>query len=132
MSKAWALSQRDIQRLEGVHPSIIRTLARAAKDGAPRFAVIEGVRTIARQKALVARGASKTMRSRHINGFAVDIAPLIANKISWDWPAFYPLAAAIKEAAKDEGVTLIWGGDWKSFRDGPHWELPHATYPDPR
>jgi peptidoglycan L-alanyl-D-glutamate endopeptidase CwlK len=105
---------------------------RASRDGAPKFAVIEGTRTIARQRELVARKASKTMKSRHIHGFAVDIAPVIAGKISWDWPAFYPLAKAIKAAAAAEGVALTWGGDWRSFKDGPHWELPHATYPDPK
>jgi peptidoglycan L-alanyl-D-glutamate endopeptidase CwlK len=132
MTKAWTLSARDLQRLTGVHESIRRVLARAARDGAPRFAVIEGRRTVSRQRQLVAAGASKTMRSRHIHGFAVDIAPIIGGKISWDWPAFYPLAAAIKKAAVAERVTLTWGGDWRTFKDGPHWELPHATHPDPK
>ena len=132
MGKAWKLSARDMTRLAGVNPAIVRVLTRAAQDGAPQFAVIEGLRTIARQKELVARGASKTMRSRHIHGFAVDIAPVIAGKISWDWPAFYPLATAIMAAAAAEKVTLTWGGDWKSFVDGPHWELPHASHPDPK
>lgn len=132
MSRTWTLSTRDQERLKGVHPSIVRVLNRAAKDGAPKFAVIEGLRTVARQKQLVAAGASKTMRSRHIHGFAVDIAPLIGGKISWDWPAFYPLAKAIKSAAAAEGVTLTWGGSWRTFKDGPHWELPHASHPDPR
>ena len=132
MGKVWALSNRDLSRLQGVNPAIVRVLKRAAQDGCPQFAVIEGLRTIARQRELVARGASKTMRSRHIHGFAVDIAPVIAGKISWDWPAFYPLAAAIKSAAAAEGVTLTWGGDWRTFKDGPHWELPHASHPDPK
>ena len=129
--KPWTLSARDLKRLEGVHEAIKAVLIRAAHDGAPKFAVIEGVRTLARQKELVARGASKTMRSRHIHGFAVDIAPVIAGKIAWDWPAFYPLASAIKAAADAEDVSLTWGGDWQSFKDGPHWELPHAAFPDP-
>jgi peptidoglycan L-alanyl-D-glutamate endopeptidase CwlK len=132
MGKAWTLSARDMTRLSGVNPAIPRVLARAAADGAPTFAVIEGLRTIKRQRELVASGASKTMRSRHIHGFAVDIAPIIGGKISWDWPAFYPLAKAIKAAAVAEGVVLNWGGDWRTFKDGPHWELPPATYPDPK
>jgi peptidoglycan L-alanyl-D-glutamate endopeptidase CwlK len=132
MTKAWKLSARDLKRLEGVHESVRRVLERAASNGAPQFAVIEGLRTVARQKELVARGASKTMKSRHIHGFAVDIAPLIGGKISWDWPAFHPLAKAIKAAAAAENVNLNWGGDWRTFKDGPHWELPHATHPDPK
>ncbi|MFN8995834.1 MAG: M15 family metallopeptidase [Pseudomonadota bacterium] len=129
---SWTLAASDLLKLHGVNPAIVRVLMRAARDGAPRFAVIEGTRTVARQRELVARGASKTMRSRHIHGFAVDIAPVIAGKISWDWPAYYPLAKAIKAAAAAEGVALTWGGDWRKFKDGPHWELPHATYPDPK
>jgi len=132
MTKAWTLTARDMTRLTGVNPAIVRVLTRAATDGAPAFAVIEGLRTIKRQRELVAAGASKTMRSRHIHGFAVDIAPIIGGKISWDWPAFYPLAAAIKSAAAREKVTLNWGGDWRTFKDGPHWELPHASHPDPK
>ena len=131
MSKAWKLSARDLKRLEGVHESIRCVLERAASNGAPPFAVIEGLRTVKRQRELVARGASRTMKSRHIHGFAVDIAPLIGGKISWDWPAFYPLEKAIKAAATAENVNLKWGGDWRTFKDGPHWELPHATHPDP-
>ncbi|MFN8993683.1 MAG: M15 family metallopeptidase [Pseudomonadota bacterium] len=126
------IAASDLLKLHGVNPAIVRVLMRAARDGAPRFAVIEGTRTVARQRELVARGASKTMKSRHIHGFAVDIAPVIAGKISWDWPAYYPLAKAIKAAAAAEGVALTWGGDWRTFKDGPHWELPHATHPDPK
>jgi peptidoglycan L-alanyl-D-glutamate endopeptidase CwlK len=129
---SWSLSARDEERLKGVHPDLVRVFRRAAKDGAPRFAVIEGLRTIKRQRELVAAGASRTMRSRHIHGFAVDIAPIIGGKISWDWPAYHPLAKAIKAASAAEGVAVTWGGDWKSFRDGPHWDLPHAKYPDPK
>lgn len=129
---SWTLAASDLLKLHGVNPAIVRVLMRAARDGAPRFAVIEGTRTVARQRELVARGASKTMKSRHIHGFAVDIAPVIAGKISWDWPAYYPLAKAIKAAAAAEGVALTWGGDWRTFKDGPHWELPHATHPDPK
>lgn len=129
---AWTLAASDLLKLHGVNPAIVRVLTRASRDGAPRFAVIEGTRTIARQRELVARGASKTMRSRHIHGFAVDIAPVIAGRISWDWPAYYPLAKAIKAAAAAEGVPITWGGDWRTFKDGPHWELPHAAFPDPK
>ena len=46
------------------------------------------------------------------------------NKVSWDWKDFYPLAEAVKKAAKEVKVEVEWGGDWKSFRDGPHWQLP--------
>lgn len=121
-------------KLAGVHPDLVRVIERAAKDGA-RFVVLEGVRSVERQRQLVARGASKTMNSRHIpapNGFAhaVDIAPLEDDgDVSWAWPDYYPLAKAVKAAAAAEKVSIEWGGDWRTFRDGPHWQLPWNTYP---
>jgi peptidoglycan L-alanyl-D-glutamate endopeptidase CwlK len=102
---------------------------RALQDTALDIRVIEGLRTAARQKQLVASGASTTMRSRHLTGHAVDIAPLVGGVVRWDWPLFHRIAPAIKEAAEQEGVPLEWGGDWKSFQDGPHWQLPWASYP---
>ena len=127
---AWKLDHSSNNRLQGVHPDLIRVVQRAAKDGAPRFRVIEGLRTVARQRELVARGASRTMNSRHLTGHAVDLVPLDDNgNPSWDWPLYYPLAKAIKEAARKEGVPLEWGGDWRKFKDGPHWQLPWDKRP---
>jgi N-acetyl-anhydromuramyl-L-alanine amidase AmpD len=64
------------------------------------------------------------MKSRHITGHAVDIAPVIDGQPSWSWPLYYKLAPQVKAAAKAVGVPIEWGGDWKSFKDGPHWQLP--------
>ena len=88
------------------------------------FAVIEGLRTLERQKVLHTAGATKTLKSRHLTGHAVDLAPYINGSIRWDWPLFYKIADAMKAASKELGITLEWGGDWKSFKDGPHWQLP--------
>ena len=93
------------------------------------FAVVEGLRTQARQKELVAAGASQTMNSRHITGHAIDLAPFIAGSIRWDWPPFHDIAKAMKAAAAELGVPIVWGGDWVSFKDGPHWELSRKVYP---
>lgn len=128
------LTARDEQRLTGVHPDLVRVVRRAALLTDLPFAVLEGVRTVARQKQLVAQGASKTMNSRHIpgrDGFAkaVDIAPMIGGKISWDWPLYHRLAKVMKAAAMQEQVQIEWGGDWRTFKDGPHWQLPHKAYP---
>lgn len=132
----WSLTARDILRLRGVHSDIIKVVNEAIKIGAPKFTIIEGVRTIERQKQLVASGASKTMKSRHIPtgaplaGHAVDIAPLDPNgEASWAWPLYYKLAPIIKQAAKNVGVDLEWGGDWRTFKDGPHWQLSWSKYP---
>jgi peptidoglycan L-alanyl-D-glutamate endopeptidase CwlK len=93
------------------------------------FTVLEGLRTVERQKELVKQGASKTMNSRHLTGHAVDLAPMINGKISWDWPLYKRLAKTVKAAAAVERLPLQWGGDWRTFKDGPHWELPWAFYP---
>jgi peptidoglycan L-alanyl-D-glutamate endopeptidase CwlK len=125
----FGLTVRDLKRLEGVHPDLVRVVRRAAQMSDLPFMVLEGLRTPARQKQLVAKGASKTMRSRHLTGHAVDIAPLLGGKVSWDWPLYHRLAPIVKRAAAAENVPVEWGGDWRTFKDGPHWQLPWAKYP---
>jgi peptidoglycan L-alanyl-D-glutamate endopeptidase CwlK len=124
---ATLLTERDRARLGGVHPDLVRVVERAR--ASYQFIVIEGLRSEERQKQLFAQGATKTMRSRHLTGHAVDLAPMIDHEVRWDWPAFYPLAEAVKAAAKQEGVRIEWGGDWRTFKDGPHWQLPWDGYP---
>ncbi len=115
--------------LIGVHADLIKVVLRAEAITTIPFAVIEGVRTLERQKELFAQGASKTMNSRHLTGHAVDIAPLIDGKVSWHWPHYRELEPVIKRAAADVRVAVDWGGDWTSFKDGPHWELRRSVYP---
>jgi peptidoglycan L-alanyl-D-glutamate endopeptidase CwlK len=122
------LGQRSLSRLEGVHPDLVRVVKKAAALSDLDFTVLEGIRSVERQKQLVSQGASKTMNSRHITGHAVDLAPMIAGEVRWDWPLYHKLAKVIKAAAADEKVPLQWGGDWRAFKDGPHWELPWKFY----
>jgi len=132
-AKGWRVSiilgSRSLSRLEGVHPDLVRVVKKAAAMSDLDFTVLEGLRTVDRQKQLVKQGASKTLNSRHITGHAVDLAPLIDGKVSWDWPLYHRLAKIIKAAAADENVPITWGGDWRTFKDGPHWELPWKIYP---
>ena len=123
------LGQRSLSRLEGVHPDLVRVVKKAATLSDLDFTVLEGIRSVERQKQLVSQGASKTMNSRHITGHAVDLAPMIAGEVRWDWPLYHKLAKVVKAAAADEKVPLQWGGDWRAFKDGPHWELPWKFYP---
>ena len=118
------LSQKSLRRLEGVNPALVQVVKRAIQITPIDFIVVEGLRTKERQAYLVEKGASKTMNSRHLTGDAVDLAPIVDNKVSWDWKHYYPLAEAVKEAAKQVKVEVEWGGDWESFKDGPHWQLP--------
>jgi len=123
------LGQRSLSRLEGVHPDLVRVVKKAATMSPIDFMVLEGLRTIERQKQLMAAGATKTMNSRHLTGHAVDLAPMIGGTVRWDWPLYHQLAAVVKDAAKAENVPIQWGGDWRTFKDGPHWELPWKAYP---
>jgi len=126
----FALSKRSLDAMKGVHPDLVRVVRRAIEISPVDFRVIEGLRTEARLRQLVAKGASQTMNSRHLTGHAVDIVPLNdAGQMSGVWPLYYPLAKAIKQAAKELGVPIEWGGDWKRFKDGPHWQLPWGKYP---
>lgn len=124
-------SQRSLKNLQGIHPDLRRVMDRALRESPLDFVVIEGLRTKERQKQLVASGASKTMNSRHLTGHAVDIVPIGPNgKAAFDWPLYDRLGPAVKDAAAKEGVEIVWGGDWKSFKDGPHFELERSKYPD--
>lgn len=129
---AFNLGPRSLLNLRGVHPDLVRVVKRAIGISTIDFTVIEGLRSLARQKELLAKGATKTLRSRHLNGFAVDIAPYVGGSVRWDWPLFDQIETAMKEAARLENVKIEWGGDWITFKDGPHWQLPLALYPDPK
>jgi peptidoglycan L-alanyl-D-glutamate endopeptidase CwlK len=59
----------------------------------------------------------------------VDLGAYVDGEVRWDWPLYYQIANAMKMAALEEGVDLEWGGDWKSFKDGPHYQLPWQTHP---
>lgn len=126
---SFAFGARSLKRLEGVHPDLVKVMKRAIACSTVDFAVIEGLRTLATQKKYMAAGATRTMNSRHLTGHAVDIAPWIGNTVRWDWPLFYQIAPVIKKAAAELEIPITWGGDWKSFKDGPHWELPWKQYP---
>jgi peptidoglycan L-alanyl-D-glutamate endopeptidase CwlK len=123
------LGHRSLARLEGVHPDLVRVVKKAAAMSPLDFTVLEGLRTLDRQKQLFNLGATKTLRSRHLTGHAVDLAPMVGGTVRWDWPLYHRLAKIIKEAAVAENVPVEWGGNWRTFKDGPHWQLPWKTYP---
>lgn len=125
----FALGAKSKERLKGVHPDLVRVVERAIQLTDVDFSVIEGLRTAARQQQLVKSGASKTMRSRHLTGHAVDLAAVIGGEIRWDWPLYAKIAKAVKQAAAELKVPIEWGGDWRTFKDGPHWQLPWKNYP---
>ena len=123
------LGPRSLSRLVDVRPDLVRVVKRAAAISSLDFTVLEGLRTVARQHELMAQGATKTLNSRHLTGHAVDLAPMIGGTVRWDWPLYHQLAAIVKAAAAYEKVPVTWGGDWRTFKDGPHWELSWKQYP---
>jgi peptidoglycan L-alanyl-D-glutamate endopeptidase CwlK len=123
------LGKRSIERLQGVHPDLVRVVERAIDLTPVDFTVIEGLRSPERQQTLVASGASQTLNSRHITGHAVDLGAWVDNQVDWSWPLYAKIANAMKAAAKELGVAIVWGGDWRTFKDGPHFELDRKFYP---
>lgn len=123
------MDTRSERNLIGVHPDLVRVVRRAAELAPGAFIVTEGLRSLARQRQLVAAEASQTLRSRHLTGHAVDLAALVAGRVRWDWPLYPILATTMKQAAAQLTVPIEWGGDWKRFRDGPHYQLTWNAYP---
>jgi len=123
------LGKRSIERLQGVHPDLVRVVERAIDLTTVDFTVLEGLRSPERQQTLVASGASQTLNSRHITGHAVDLGAWVDNQVDWSWPLYTKIANAMKAAANALGVAIVWGGDWKTFKDGPHFELDRKYYP---
>lgn len=131
------LSARSESRLVGVHPDLVKVLRAASALCTFEIMVIEGVRTLAKQREYFAAGKSRTMRSRHLDGHAVDLAPILDTdhdgdmELSWHANDFKPIAHAMKQAAGFLNIPLEWGGEvWApSFIDAPHFQLPWTQYP---
>ena len=123
------LSRRSLARLDGVHPDLVRVVKLAIELTEVDFGVTEGTRTIEKQREYVASGASKTMNSRHLTGHAVDVVAYIGSQVSWEWPLYEKIAAAFRQASRELNIPVEWGGDWKTLKDGPHFQLPHGAYP---
>lgn len=150
------LGTRSLAELKGVHPDLVAVVKRAIVLTVQDFSVHDGIRTLAEQQRLVAAGASQTLDSRHITGHAVDLVPYINGKLRWEWPPIYRIADAVRVAARENGTPIRWGGAWdvdftdstaspedlvsgyvgrrrksglRAFIDGPHFELPRASYP---
>lgn len=116
-------SERSNSKLEGVDERLIRVATLALQLSPIDFGITEGVRTLERQKQLVKAGASRTLKSKHLEGKAIDVVAYVGGKVAWDWPLYEKIAKAFKQAAAELDVNIKWGGDWTTFKDGPHFEL---------
>ena len=148
----FVLSPRSLDNLMGVQPVLVAVVKRAIQITKVDFGVIEGLRTEARQRELVDKGASQTMNSRHLTGHAVDLMAYINGRASWELNLYDDIADAVKQAATELGTPVKWGGAWtvqdirkwhgtmasamnsyiderrkagrRPFIDAPHFELP--------
>lgn len=125
----FVLGSKSLARLNGVHPDLVKVVKAAIKLSEVDFTVLEGLRTQTRQRQLFAAGATKTLNSRHLTGHAVDLGALIGGTVRWDFPLYTVISKAMKQASRDLGIPITWGGDWRTFKDGPHYELPWSKYP---
>jgi len=119
----FALNERSLRNLKGVNQDMVEVVHRAAEISPVYFVVTEGLRTVQRQAELLAKGASRTMNSKHITGRAVDVAAFPGGKLSWEFKYYKVISESFKQAAKELDIKIRWGGDWKSFVDSPHFEL---------
>jgi peptidoglycan L-alanyl-D-glutamate endopeptidase CwlK len=114
------MDARSEKNLEGVNPELADVVREAWQtmpmDGVT-FIVTEGLRTLARQKQLVASGASRTMQSKHLDGHAVDLAAKVGTGIRWELNLYFKLALAMRNASVSRGVTVTWGGCWRPLNE---------------
>ena len=148
---SFKLSQRSLDRLEGVHPDLVYCVKDAIGMSKIDFGVICGMRTEAEQRELVDKGASQTMASKHLTGHAVDLMAYVGSRASWELNLYDDIADAMAQAARNNNVTIRWGAAWsvddirlwngtmedamnsyidlrrsqgrRPFIDGPHFEL---------
>lgn len=109
MSKGYVLGNKSKSRLVGVDPKLVAVIKRAIELTDVDFTVLEGVRTLSRQRQLVASGASQTLTSKHLTGDAVDLGAFIEGKISWEEKYYYGIADSMRIAALELGVSVRWG-----------------------
>jgi peptidoglycan L-alanyl-D-glutamate endopeptidase CwlK len=132
-----ALDATSKQRLLGCDSKLQLLFTEAIKESPYTFKITCGLRTVAEQQSLYAIGRSKagkivTMidgikkKSKHNYNpsLAVDIAIIDENnKLTWQEKYYIIVSNHVKEVAKNLKINIKWGGDFKSFKDYPHYEL---------
>jgi len=106
------LSSRSINRLNGVDSGLITVVNAAIDMTKVDFGVTCGMRTVEEQKALVAKGASQTMKSKHLEGRAVDLVAYVGSNVTWSLNMYDEIADAMADAARIHGVPIKWGAAW--------------------
>lgn len=109
---SFKLSERSLDRLKGVDQKLIDVVKRAIDLTEIDFGVTEGLRTLSRQQELVEKGASQTLKSKHLGGRAVDLVAYIGSRVSWELAVYDDIAEAVRQAANELDVTIRWGAAW--------------------
>ncbi|MAJ43745.1 MAG: peptidase M15 [Candidatus Marinimicrobia bacterium] len=112
MLMTFKLSQRSIDRMKGIDPDLQKVVEEAIKITEVDFGVTCGMRTVAEQEELVAKGASQTMKSKHLEGRAVDLVAYLGPRISWELNLYDDIANAIAIAAAKVNIPIKWGAAW--------------------
>ena len=116
----YKLSQRSLDKMGGVDERLVAVVKHAITASKTDFGVIQGLRTLEMQKALVAKGASQTMKSKHLDGNAVDLMAYVGGRGSWELNLYDDLADAMKEGANAVGCKIRWGDAWHIDSIGQH------------
>jgi peptidoglycan L-alanyl-D-glutamate endopeptidase CwlK len=138
----WRFSAASLKRMVGVHPDLVAVAHYALRVSPIDFLVTPtgGVRSQTQQLELVRKGVSRTTRSRHLTGHAIDVVSWKKGKASWTLPDALLVHQAFADASRALSVPLRWGGDWdgdgdwkdERFLDAFHHELPYSVYGDDR
>ena len=113
-------SEQSIQHLSEIHLDLYEVVFYARLISEVPFEITDGLRTLEEQRYFYTTGKSRTLASKHLKGLAVDVVPI---PVSWEPEAFYPIAEAMKKSSDILDIPIVWGGDWKTFKDYPHFEL---------
>ncbi len=151
VKKKYVLSDASIEKMKGVHPKLIELMKKAIGDSPYDFKIVQGLRTAEYQNSLYQQGRTKSgkivtkldgynRKSNHQAksdgyGHAVDIAvcgqydqngnyvKCTTDAEMFDNKKLVEISKHIKAVAKDMGLEIVWGGDWKTLYDTPHYEL---------
>lgn len=121
----FSFSKRSLDNLKGVHPDLVKVMMGSIKASEIDFAIIEGLRTLERQKQMVAEGKSQTLNSKHLQGKAVDFMCYINGVGTWEGKYYKQVSDIVKKIAHNLNIPIIWGGDWITLKDLDHIELDH-------
>ncbi|MEH3828163.1 M15 family metallopeptidase [Enterobacter roggenkampii] len=128
MSKNYQFTEKSLLKLSEVHIDLQKLAINALSLSDINFSITEGLRTREKQLLLVEQGVSQTLNSRHLTGHAIDVMAWYQGKITWDWHYYELINEAFSRASVELNIPYEWGGDWKTLKDGPHFQLPYSIY----